>query len=149
AAKENGIRLITGCRLDIIDGPDVLVYPVNKQGYSNLCELLTAGNLRAPKGECYLYKNDLFSASSNLKIVILPPSQLNENFDLDDCFKNELQSYKEVFLDSLCMAACHRYVGNDNKWLYRIHNYGQRTGIPIVATNDVHYHLQSRRQLQD
>ena len=149
AAKENGIRLITGCRIDIIDGPDVLVYPINKQGYSNLCELLTVGNLRAPKGECYLYKNDLFGASSNMKIVILPPSKLNENFDLDACFMNELQSYKEVFSDSLFMAASHRYAGNDNKWLYRIHNYGQRAGIPIVATNDVHYHLQSRRQLQD
>ena len=40
AAKAKGIRMITGCRLDLKDGASLLAYPTNKEAYTNLCELL-------------------------------------------------------------------------------------------------------------
>src|SRR5712671_2729796 len=58
AAKKSGIRVIVGCCLDLLDGLSLLAYPTNKSAYSQLCNLLTAGNLRAEKGECHLYKAD-------------------------------------------------------------------------------------------
>src|SRR5688500_17438782 len=60
AAKKKGIRIIPGCRLDISDGPSLLIYPTTGNGYSQLCSLLTIGNLRAEKGDCLLYKEDVF-----------------------------------------------------------------------------------------
>ncbi len=60
AAKKIGIKLIVGCRLDLLDGPGLLAYPTNKDAYSRLSNLLTVGNLRAEKGECYLYKADVY-----------------------------------------------------------------------------------------
>src|SRR5437868_7361139 len=56
AAKEKEIRIIPGCRLDLLDGPSLLAYPVNKNAYAQLSLLLTVGNLRAEKGDCHLYK---------------------------------------------------------------------------------------------
>src|SRR5687767_1456421 len=49
AAIKSNIRLIPGCRLDLVDGPSLLAYPVNRNGYSSLCNLLSRGNLRAEK----------------------------------------------------------------------------------------------------
>src|SRR5687768_15789808 len=58
AAKKNNIRLIPGCRLDLLDRPGLLAYPTNKNGYSQLCNLLTIGNFRTEKGKCDLYRAD-------------------------------------------------------------------------------------------
>src|SRR3984957_5045425 len=34
-----GIRLIVGCRLDLVNGPSVLVYPTDRAAYSRLTRL--------------------------------------------------------------------------------------------------------------
>ncbi|HEX2682795.1 MAG TPA: PHP domain-containing protein, partial [Ferruginibacter sp.] len=59
AAKKIGIRIIVGCRLDLLDGISLLAYPTNKTAYSQLSNLLTLGNRRAEKGACHLYKKDV------------------------------------------------------------------------------------------
>jgi len=41
AAKINGIRIIVGCRLDLLDGLSLLAYPTNIKAYSQLSNLLT------------------------------------------------------------------------------------------------------------
>src|SRR5690606_4415089 len=46
AARKHQVRLVLGCRLDLLDGPSLLAYPKNKKGYNKLCSLLTTGNLR-------------------------------------------------------------------------------------------------------
>ena len=50
AAKKKGIKIIVGCRLDLLNGLSLLAYPTNKDSYSRMCRLLTKGNLRAEKG---------------------------------------------------------------------------------------------------
>ena len=77
-AKEAGIRLIVGCRLDLKDGPSVLVYPTSRAGYSRLTRLLTQGKGRAGKGKCELYWPDLAAASEDL-IGILCTAPTEEN----------------------------------------------------------------------
>lgn len=49
--KENNIRLIVGCRLDFRSGDSLLCFPQDRAAYGRLCELLTLGRRRAPKGE--------------------------------------------------------------------------------------------------
>ncbi len=41
AAKLKGIRLIVGCRLNLIDGPSLLAYPTCKDAYARLSGLLS------------------------------------------------------------------------------------------------------------
>ena len=53
-AREAGVRLIVGCRLDLMDGPSVLVYPIDRPAWSRLTRLLTVGKRRAGKGRCEL-----------------------------------------------------------------------------------------------
>lgn len=149
AAKKNGIRIIVGARLDLLDGPSLLAYPTNMQAYSRLSNLLTVGNLCAEKGECHLYKKDVYDHAEGLKLIVVPPDTLNDVFRFDDSFETSLAEYKKAFTEHLHIAAARRYGGEDSKQLHRLSELSQKLSIPLVATNDVHYHEPTRRQLQD
>jgi error-prone DNA polymerase len=149
AAKANGIRIIPGCCLDLLDGPSLLAYPTNKDAYARLSALLTKGNLRAEKGQCHLYKKDVYEHAEGIKFIAIPPAALNAAFDYDDAFKQVLREYRDALKSQLYLAATRSYQGDDFKKLYRLSQLSETLGIPLAATNDVHYHDPSRRQLQD
>jgi DNA-directed DNA polymerase III (polc) len=149
AAKKSGIRLIVGCRLDLLDGPSLLAYPTHRDAYARLCQLLTLGNMRAEKGDCHLYKADVFQHAEGILFIVLPPETLAENFDFDPSFEDHLNDYTRAFGNRLYIAATRRYQGNDNKYLHRIAEIAARWNIRMVAVNDVHYHEPARRELQD
>jgi error-prone DNA polymerase len=149
AAKRHGIKIIVGCRLELLDGYSLLAFPTDKTAYSQLSNLLSIGNQRAEKGDCHLYKADVYKYAKGVKFVVLPPDKLNETFDFDASFEKALKEYSDVFKSELYIAATRRYQGDDNKYLYRLVQLSNKLNIPLVATNDVHYHEASRRQLQD
>ncbi|OQP56784.1 error-prone DNA polymerase [Niastella populi] len=148
AAKKAGIRLIVGCRLNLLDGAPLLAYPTDNAAYSNLCRLLSKGNLRAEKGECHLYKKDVFEHAAGMLFIVLPPGQLNERWEFDDAFIENLKEYRTA-LKQLYIAVTRRYYAYDAKYIYRLAQLSNDFHIPLVATNDVHYHEPDRRELQD
>ncbi|MBL7971604.1 MAG: error-prone DNA polymerase [Prolixibacteraceae bacterium] len=149
AARGKNIRFIPACRLDLLDGPSLLAYPTNKSAYANLSALLTEGNLRAEKGECHLYRADVYKYAVGVRFIAIPPSSLNADFDFDPEFSKALEEYKEALGSSLYLAANFGYNGDDHKKLFRLSQLDARLGIPLVATNNVHYHAPDRRELQD
>jgi len=143
AAKEAGIQYIPGARLDLLDGPSLICLPMERAGYARLARLITLGRRRAPKGECALYVQDVIDASAgNLFIAIPPPV-------LVDAYQARLEAYRDGLTGPLYLAATHYYRGDDSKRLDQLAKISQATGVPLVATNDVHYHVPTRRRLQD
>jgi len=149
AAKKLGMRLIPACRLDLLDGPSLLAFPTDIQAYAQLSNLLTVGNLRTEKGKCDLYKADVYQHAIGTKFIVLPPASLNQVFDFDDSFKNAVHEYRNLLGEQLSIAASRSYSGDDAKQLHRIFQLSRQLHIPMVATNDVHYHHPERRELQD
>jgi len=149
AAKKAGIRLIVGCRLELLDGPPLLAYPTDKEAYARLSGLLSTGNLRAEKGQCHIYKTDVYKYAEGMKFIALPPISLNEAFDFDDAYKGTLQEYRDNLGAALYLGMSRSYQANDNKRMHRLWQLSESLGIKLVATNDVHYHIPERRQLQD
>jgi error-prone DNA polymerase len=149
AAKKQGIRLIVGCRLDLIDGPPLLAYPTDLNAYARLSGLLSVGNQRAQKGECHLYKSDVYTYKEGIKFMVVPPIILTTSDDFEDSFKKDVAEYKMRFGSALYLAASRSYQANDAKRLHRIAQLSSELGIKMVATNDVHYHSPGRRKLQD
>ena len=83
--------------------------------YSQLCTLLTIGNLRAEKGDCHLYKKDVFEYADEFKLIAIPPTELNDHFEFDPSFKIAISEYRKVFGANLYLAATRHYFGDDAK----------------------------------
>ncbi|HEY0441723.1 MAG TPA: error-prone DNA polymerase [Xanthobacteraceae bacterium] len=73
--KKLSLRYHPGARLVFADDtPDILAYPRDRDGWGRLCRLLTRGNLRAAKGECILYLDDLLEFSEGLELIVMAAS---------------------------------------------------------------------------
>ncbi|RZL20424.1 MAG: DNA polymerase III subunit alpha [Pedobacter sp.] len=149
ATKGKDIKIIPACRLDLLDGPSLLAYPKDMDAYGRLSGLLSLGNLRAEKGECHLYKSDVYAHKRGIVFIVIPPADLNPLYELEPFFIQSLNEYKLYLGDALYLGAIRTYQANDNKMLYRLSEQSQQLDIPLVAMNDVHYHTTDRRELQD
>jgi error-prone DNA polymerase len=82
--KEKGepvTKQLVGTRLVFVDGtPDILAYPTDRKAYGRLCRLLSAGKLRAPKGDCILTLDDLLKWQEGLLLVVMPPHPSRATF---------------------------------------------------------------------
>src|SRR5580692_134022 len=141
AAKEVGIRLVIGCRLDLRDGTSLLAYPTDRAAYGRLTRLMTLGKRRAAKGECHLDYADVVAHGEGQIVVVLPP-------ETGDVAEFAAQVAVD-FTGRAYLAAHHLYRGDDMRRLARLAALGDATGLPLVAVNDVLYHLPERRPLQD
>src|SRR5690606_34164082 len=149
AARKYGIRLIPGCRLDLVDGPSLLAYPTDREAYGRLSRLLTKGNRRAEKGQCHLYRADVFECSEGMYFIVVPPDNLTPAFELEPDFVRHITAYREALGSNCCLGAVRTYTGDDAKKLFRIHQLCQTLDMPMVALNDVYYHVPERRELHD
>lgn len=149
AAKDKDIRIIPACRLDLLDGTSLLAYPTNKEAYARLSGLLTIGNRRTEKGKCDLEKQDVFKYAKDIKFIAIPPLTLNQDYEFDANFIEQLKQYRMALGRDLYLGATRAYQAYDNKVIYRLHELSEQLKIPLVATNDVHYHNRERRELQD
>jgi error-prone DNA polymerase len=141
AAKEAGLRLVVGCRLDLCDGTSLLAFPEDRAAHGRLTRLLTSGKRRAPKGECHLDYADVVAHGEGQVVVVLPP----ETADVAEFAARVAADFR----GRAYLAAHHLYRGDDARRLARLAALGEATGLPLVATNDVLYHRPERRPLQD
>ncbi len=147
--SDTDFRLLIGCRLDLVDGPSLLAYPTDKEAYGRLSGLLSEGNIRAEKGQCLLYKKDVYDYAEGLLFIVLPPLALDPQFRLSEDFISSLSEYRERLGKALFLGACRSYTAHDGKRLFRLSQLSERLGVRMVALNDVHYHHPERRALQD
>jgi error-prone DNA polymerase len=75
-ARQRKIKFLPGVRLVTSDGFEALAYPTDRAAYGRLCRLLTAGNLRAEKGECHLAFDDILAAPDGQIFIAIPPLKL-------------------------------------------------------------------------
>jgi len=142
-AKETGLRLIVGSRLDFDDGPSLLAYPRDRAAYGRLCRLLTRGRRRAPKGQCRLLAADLEELGEGSRLLVLPPRRLAADFP------DRLRALKRRFGRDVGLAGDHLQRGDDAPRLRRLGDLADSLGLPLVAANPVLYHAPERRPLQD
>lgn len=147
--RKKGLRIIPAARLNLKDGTSLLAYPISKAGYANLSGLLSLGNLRAEKGECHLEKNDVYTYAKEIKFIIVPPSSVNATLQFEQQFINDIVEYKRELREEVYLGAIRSYHANDTKKIFLLSELSKQFNIPLVAMNDVHYHVPERRELQD
>jgi DNA polymerase III alpha subunit len=82
AAKECGIQLVVGARLDLCSdlatpdetsGLSMLCFPTDRAAYGRLSRLITVGKRRAPKGQCWIVTDDVLEHAEGQIFIALPP----------------------------------------------------------------------------
>ena len=138
-------KLLIGSRLVFTDGtPDILAYPRDRAAYGRLCRLLSKGKLAADKGECHLRFPDLREFSEGLLLVLMPPYRLKP-----DALTRMLETMRGTSADGVWLAASLFHRGDDKRRLAGLQRLATAAGVPLLATNDVLYHVCERRVLQD
>jgi len=124
AAKASGIRILPACRLELLDGPALLAYPTDKDAYARLSALLTRGNLRAEKGECHLYKSDVYEYAKGMKLVVAPAPVLGGGvsaaageFVIEPEFAAAVAEYREALGRGLYLGGWRGNRSEDGKQL--------------------------------
>lgn len=138
AAKEAGIKLLVGTRIEIADGPDLILYPRDRPAYARLTRLLTVGKRRVGKGECLIHRADLAGYAEGQIALVLAPETAED-----------LRYYADIFPGRCYLAGSILYHGDDKARLAGLADMALAAGIPMAATNNVHYHVPERRPLQD
>ncbi len=147
AAKATDLRLIAGCRLDLVGGDSLLVWPEDRAGWSRLTRLLTIGKGRADaqrgeKGKCFLHWDDVAEWSGGLVAALVPD-------EADARTETGLAWMTELFGDRAHVALSLRRRPNDLLRLHQLEAMGRRHDVKPLAVGDVLYHSPARRMLQD
>ncbi|WP_174292430.1 error-prone DNA polymerase [Sphingomonas bacterium] len=142
AQKVTGVRAILGCRLDLVCGTSLLVYPTDKHAYARLCRLLSLGKGRGGKGACILHWSDVEEWNEGLVGILVA--------DRADAINEEaLSRLASLFGDRAYMALSLRRRPKDAIRLRDLAAQAAAARVPTVATGDVLYHSPDRRLLQD
>lgn len=140
------VRLIAGCELTVTDHPPVSLLARDRAAYGVMCRLLTAALRGKEKGQGQLTLERLaeFLAEPGARGLLgFAPFNERTRWDvLTDTFGGAFGGRFHISLS--------RYLdGMDGERERQTREIAARYGLRIVATNDVHYHLPERRELQD
>ncbi|HEX8621434.1 MAG TPA: error-prone DNA polymerase [Allosphingosinicella sp.] len=147
AADETKVRLIAGCRLDLMDGTGLIVWPEDRAAWSRLTRLLTAGKSRidrakGEKGQCFLHWEDVAQWSEGLVAALVPD-------EADAAAETALAQMAEIFGKRAHLALSHRRRPGEAARLHALAALGRRFGVRPLATGDVLYDSPDKRMLQD
>jgi error-prone DNA polymerase len=147
AERETGVRLITGSRLDLMDGTSLLVWPEDRAAWSRLTRLLSTGKGRVDrkkgeKGQCFLHWEDVEVWSDGLVAALLPD-------EAGRVTEIALAQMANVFGDRAHLALTHRRRPGELKRLHALDELARRFGIRSLATGDVLYDGPDKRMLHD
>jgi error-prone DNA polymerase len=147
AERELGVRLVTGCRLDLMDGSSLLVWPEDRAAWSRLTRLLTTGKSRidrkkGEKGQCFLHWEDVAVWSEGLVAALVPD-------EADRVTETALAQMADIFGRSGHLALTHRRRPGELKRLHALDALARHYGLRSLATGDVLYDGPDKRMLHD
>jgi error-prone DNA polymerase len=128
------------------DAPFVLtVLACNLQGYGNLSEFITGLRRSAPKGTYALRVDGISGAALTDCVVIASPKRMSSPDQLA-----RLGAWLLKHFPGCCWIGAEMLrLLDDEMWLHRLRSMSELTAIPLVAVGDVHYHVRSRKPLQE
>jgi error-prone DNA polymerase len=156
AAKKHGLPLIIGSHFHLQATPTVpalslLALAQNRNGYGNLCELITLARTRVSKGSYFLSADDFNSAATpHLRalpdcLLILLPTYPAQSSVLDAQAAWVAATFAgRASIGLSCLQRplddVHRAQVEEAAWVHL---------LPVVALGQVSMHVRSRKPLQD
>ncbi len=150
-ANSLGIRPITGGEVTLSNGSRIVLLARNRQGYGNISRMFTLANA-AGRREPRLDPAHLPEHAGG--VILLtggrdgPLSKLmSEGRRKDAC--RLLGEYREWYgPDGVYVELQQNFIRGDTPRNRELAKLAHEAGIPLAATNDVHYHVPERYRLQ-
>ena len=147
-----GIKPITGAEIILEDDSHIVLLAKNRTGYSNISQLLTLANgsdRREPRLDPkhipqYTSGTILLTGSQNG----LVSNSIKEN--KIEKAKSVLKELREYFEDNSIYIELNRnFMHGDSSRVNSLISIALDVDLPLVATNNVHYHISNRYKLQN
>jgi error-prone DNA polymerase len=140
-------RLIPAARLIFTDAPTVTALPLNRQGWGNLCRILSKGRLRAEKGDCILHLSDLLEFSDGLHLLLWP--QADRSKGGASGWRTQAQQLTRRFGGRIHLLMHPRYDGANSTYFSLLETESKQLDIPTLASAAPMIHHGARRKLAD
>jgi error-prone DNA polymerase len=139
ASNETGLKLIVGAEFQLEDGPKLVLLCENRQGYTELCRLITRGRRASEKGTYRLTCADMESGMPGTLALWMPALQPEIAHG---------RWVHETFGDRAWLAVELHRGPDDASRLRELQALGRALDLPLVASGDVHMHVRRRLALQ-
>ena len=139
-------RLISGTRINLRDGGDILCFVRSLDGYESLCQWLSAAMMRQghQSGEMPdLYISDLARLSAETCLITIPPVAM------DTAWREQARTIARIAKGQVYAGGYLMRDGCDEERLYQVKNQADADGLEFTALGEVLYHHPSRRPLAD
>jgi error-prone DNA polymerase len=143
------IRLLIGSHFDLQAAGDVpattlVLIARNREGYGDLCELITQGRLSAPKGQYSLTVNDLPTMPNCHALLI--PRRVGHAQDL---LRQAAWVSSHFGITNAAIAVERLLDAEEPALVHSAEAAADATGLALVAAGGVLMHRRSRKALQD
>ncbi|TKB50245.1 error-prone DNA polymerase [Ferrimonas sediminicola] len=143
AAREHGIKLITGCEFRFGEAT-LVVLAQSRRGYGRLSALITQARRRSPKGEYVIHWSDLAPGLEEC-LLLLRPVAGTERARLDPILATLVPLYR----GRLWLLVERHFAPDDATTLALTEALGQRWSVPLVCAGGVRMHDVTRQPLLD
>jgi error-prone DNA polymerase len=173
AAREHGVRPITGAELTMEDGSILPVLVENRTGYANLCALLTAAHLRSNiKGECAVRWDELPQFAHGLVALLgsagfqpagfgILPKQISKSSrpqdvvaSMQDACAPQITHHAQRLIDifgreNVYVEIQRQFLRGEDRLNKTLVDFASKLRLPLLATNAVQYAKPYGRQVLD
>ena len=142
-------RLIPGAKIVTDTGFTTTTLASTRQGWAQLCRLITKGRTRAPKGECHLTLNDLLACTEGLHWLLHPPQHAPTVQHGAGDWVSQAQRLTRRFPEKTHLLLRPYYDGQDRHRFDRHAALAAELGIPTIASAAPIMHHGRRRRMAD
>jgi error-prone DNA polymerase len=140
ALRDIRFQLIIGAEFRALCGMKLVLLAPSQRAYGQICQLITLGRRRSKKGEYRLSRSDFESGLEDcLALWIAPPEPQAK----------QASWLREFFPARGWLAVELHRAADDAGRLAAALALARASGVPAVASGDVHMHTRARRALQD
>jgi error-prone DNA polymerase len=156
-ARRHQLPLIIGSQFRVHteegEALTLIALAMNREGYGNLCELITLARRRADKGDYLLTQADFSDTDHPHRHLRALPDcllLLAPDYGIDITRLHRQAAWMQAtFGKRAYLALCLLYQGQDEQHKRHVMQAAALNALKVVATGDVCMHVRSRKRLQD
>ncbi|HIC20810.1 MAG TPA: DNA polymerase III subunit alpha, partial [Gammaproteobacteria bacterium] len=153
AAQEHHLSLIIGSEFSLANGPKLVLLAANRHGYRSLTRLVTQARSITPKGQYRLVTDDMTrEALADCLVLMLSSPESTPGHTPAEYYRTLEQNtgwLGELLPNRIWIGVEQLINGQDSRQLEQLRKVSKKTGVPLVASGDVHMHTRTRQRLQD